>query len=199
MELTLDQALQKGIEAHKVGNVKEADRYYTAILKANPKHPDANHNMGVLAVGIGKVEQALPFFKTALEVNASIAQFWLSYINALIKLEKLVDAKAACEQARGNGVEGEALEQMEQRVRSEEQVSNTASQNQEPLQEELNALINLYNQNRLEQVFKEAQKLTKRYSKSLILWNLMGASAVRIGQLDEAVIAFKKAISIKPD
>ena len=55
MELTLDQALQKGIEAHKAGKAKEADRYYTAILKANPKHPDANHNMGVLAVGIGKM------------------------------------------------------------------------------------------------------------------------------------------------
>ena len=63
MELTLDQALQKGIAAHK------ADRLYTAILKAQPKHPDTNHNMGVLAVGVGKVQEALPFFKTALETN----------------------------------------------------------------------------------------------------------------------------------
>ena len=78
MELTLDQALQKGVEAHKAGKVQEADQYYTAILKANPKHPDANHNMGVLAVGVGKVQEALPFFKTALEANPSIAQFWLS-------------------------------------------------------------------------------------------------------------------------
>ena len=66
MELTLDQALQKGIEAHKAGKVEEADQYYTAILKANPKHPDANHNMGVLAVGVGKVETALPFFKDCI-------------------------------------------------------------------------------------------------------------------------------------
>ena len=38
MELTLDQALQKGVEAHKAGKVQEADQYYTAILKAQPKH-----------------------------------------------------------------------------------------------------------------------------------------------------------------
>ena len=57
-EFTVDQALQQGIEAHKAGQVQEADRLYTAILKAQPKHPDANHNMGVLAVGVGKVEQA---------------------------------------------------------------------------------------------------------------------------------------------
>ena len=47
MELTLEQALQKGIEAHKAGKVQEAGQLYTAILKANPNHPDANHNMGV--------------------------------------------------------------------------------------------------------------------------------------------------------
>ena len=106
MELTLDQALQKGVEAHKAGQMQEADRYYTAILKANPKHPDANHNMGVLAVGLGKVEQALPFFKTALEANSSIAQFWLSYIDALIKLDKLDDAKTVLDQAKSNGANG---------------------------------------------------------------------------------------------
>ena len=61
LELTLDQVLHKGIEAHKAGQVLEADRLYTAILKAQPKHPDANHNLGVLAVSIGEVEQALPF------------------------------------------------------------------------------------------------------------------------------------------
>ena len=94
MELTLDQALKKGIEAHKAGKVQEADQYYTAILKAMPNHPDANHNMGVLAVDLGKVEQALPFFKKALDANPSIAQFWLSYIDALIKLNRMDDAKA---------------------------------------------------------------------------------------------------------
>ena len=40
MELTLDQALKKGVEAHKAGQIKEADHYYTAILKAQPKHPE---------------------------------------------------------------------------------------------------------------------------------------------------------------
>ena len=83
-ELTIDQALQQGIEAHKAGQVQEADRLYTAILKAQPKHPDANHNMGVLAVRVGKVQEALPFFKTALEANSATAQFWLSKIGALV-------------------------------------------------------------------------------------------------------------------
>tara|TARA_B110000037_G_C16797359_1_gene374010 strand:+ start:353 stop:538 length:186 start_codon:yes stop_codon:yes gene_type:complete len=61
MEMTLLEALRKGVDAQQAGQIQDAERLYTAILKAQPKHPDANHNMGVLAVGVGKVEQALPF------------------------------------------------------------------------------------------------------------------------------------------
>tara|TARA_B110000090_G_C12938874_1_gene276543 strand:- start:278 stop:409 length:132 start_codon:yes stop_codon:yes gene_type:complete len=35
MELTLYEALQKAIEAHKAGKIQKADRLYTAILKHN--------------------------------------------------------------------------------------------------------------------------------------------------------------------
>ena len=86
MELTLSEAVKKGIEAQRAGKVQEADSYYTAILKVQPKHPEANHNLGLLALGIGKTQESLPFFETALEVNPKQVQFWLSYINALIKL-----------------------------------------------------------------------------------------------------------------
>ena len=116
MELTLDEALKQGTEAHKAGQVQEAERFYTAILKAQPNHPDANHNMGVLAVGVGKIQQALPFFKTALEANLSVGQYWLSYINTLIKLAKLDDAKVALNKAKNIGAGGEAFDQIEQRL-----------------------------------------------------------------------------------
>ena len=104
MQLTLKEALLKGIEAHKAGKVQEADQYYNAILKAMPNHPDANHNMGVLAIGIGKMQEALPFFKTALEANPSIAQFWLSYIDTLIKLNLVAEAKTVFEDAKSKGI-----------------------------------------------------------------------------------------------
>ena len=107
MELTLDQVLKNAIEAHKAGKLQEADSYYTKILIAQPEHPDANHNMGVLAVGIGKIQEALPFLK-ALETNPSINQFWLSYINALINLNLMADAKVLNE-AKSRGVKGMAL------------------------------------------------------------------------------------------
>ena len=116
VELTIDQALQQAIEAHEAGQIKEADRLYTAILEAQPKHPDANHNMGVLAVSVGKIQEALEFFETALAVNPTTAQFWLSYIDALIKLARTAEARAVLEQAKSSGAKGNGFDKLEQRL-----------------------------------------------------------------------------------
>ena len=63
MKLTIKEVLEKGIAAHREGKLVDADRYYTAILKVQPKNPDANHNIGILAVGIGKTTESIPFFQ----------------------------------------------------------------------------------------------------------------------------------------
>ena len=50
MELTIEQALQQGIAAHKKGKLQDAERLYWAILTLQPTHSNANYNLGVLAV-----------------------------------------------------------------------------------------------------------------------------------------------------
>ena len=99
MKLTSDQALQQGVALHKEGKLEEAERLYRAILHSQPTHPDANHNLGVLAVSLNKTEVALPLFKAALNFNPSIEQFWISYIDALIKESKFKNAKERWEDA----------------------------------------------------------------------------------------------------
>ena len=196
MELTVDQALQKGIEAHKAGNVQEADGYYTAILKANPKHPDANHNMGVLAVGVGKVTEALPFFKAALEVNASIAQYWLSYIDALIKLERLVDAKVVFDQAKNSGAKGDTFDDLERRLASS---GTTQSDVQDPPQNQTQPLVNLYTQGQYQEALNQASQLLLEFPNSVTLYNIIGAVNTGLGKLEEAIEAYSKVLSLKPD
>ena len=155
MELTLDQALQSGIEAHKAGNVQDADRYYTAILKVQPKHPDANHNMGILAVGVGKVEKALPFFKTALEINRSISQFWLSYIDALIKLDRIDDAKAVFDQAKSNGAQGDGFDQIKLPL------NTSLVDGKNEIQEDIQTPYNILDEFKLDKALKLANKKAK--------------------------------------
>ncbi len=190
MELTIEQALQKAVEAHKAGQVQEADRLYTAILKARPKHPDANHNLGVLAVSVGKAEEALPFFKAALEANPSIARFWLSYINALIRLDRIGDAKAVLDQAKSKGAKGDSFDKLEEQL-------SEASVVRGPTQDQVQAIINFYSQGQLEQALSQANTLIKQFPHSAILLNIRGAVLKGLGQLDLSVDAYKKALAIK--
>ena len=116
MELTIKQALQQGVAAHKEGKLEEAERLYRAILQSQPAHPDANHNLGMLAVSDNKADAALPLFKTALEANPKIDKFWVSYIDALIKEKQFENAKHALEQCKKQGIIGEKLNALKTQI-----------------------------------------------------------------------------------
>ena len=116
MEIAIDQILQQGVAAHNAGNLQEAERLYRSILKTQPTHPHANHNLGLIAVSMGKVEAALPLFKAALDVNSSIEQFWISYIEALIAERQFENAKRALKKGKKKGVAKEKLKALAQKL-----------------------------------------------------------------------------------
>jgi tetratricopeptide (TPR) repeat protein len=140
MELTIDQALQKGIEAHRAGNLQEAEALYQAILRAQPAHPDANHNLGVLAVAVNRSESALELFKAALESNPKQEQFWISYVDALIRERQFVKAKQVLEQGRMFGIAGEKFHSLEAQITSLIQTSDTESAQESQKQISSNAI-----------------------------------------------------------
>ena len=102
MEANSEKLLQQAITAHKAGKLKEAEHLYRSILKIHPNHPDANHNLGVLAVSISKIKEALPYFKKALKVNPNIEQLWISYIDALIRTNSVDELDEIIVSAKNN-------------------------------------------------------------------------------------------------
>ncbi len=113
MELTIQQALQQGIEAHRAGNFRDAEVMYRAILQVQPKHPDANHNLGVLLVSSNKTANAIPFFKIALEADPNQGQFWISYVEAFIKTNQHEIAMSVLRQGKKLGLAGERVDALE--------------------------------------------------------------------------------------
>lgn len=116
MELTVKQALQHAIKAHQAGKLKHADSLYRAILKSQPNHPDANHNLGVLAISLGKVQEAVIHLKTAFEANPSVDQFWLSYIDALIRVNQVSNARKVYDEAIKKGFNGNGFDKLGERL-----------------------------------------------------------------------------------
>ena len=198
MKLTIEQALQKGIAAHKEGSFQEAEQSYHAILQIQPRHPDANHNLGLIAVSVNKVELALPLFKTALEANPKIEQFWLSYIDALIKENQLETVKNVLAEAKKIGLAGDkvnALEnQFKQMTQSKDKSTNVAS----PSQSQLNNLLELFQSRRYSKVEKLAVLITEQFPQHPYAWNLLGLVFEAVGRTSEAFHANQKYVMLSP-
>ena len=196
MELTIEQALRQGIAAHKEGKIQEAERLYRAILQSQPTHPDANHNLGVLAVSVNKAEAALPFFKTALEANPKIEQFWLSYIDALIKEKQFDNAKEVLEQGKKHGVDGKRLSVLEAQLSPITQKTNPSSSS--PSQEQLSSLLEYYQKGRHDDAEKLAISITEQFPEHQFGWKILGALFAQKGMKNEALNANQRSLHLAP-
>ena len=116
MELTIDKALQLAVDAHKSGKSQDAELLYRAILQTQPKHPQANHNLGILAISTKNTKVALAYFKNALEANPNESQFWISYIGTLIKDNQYDLAKSILKKGIEIGLAGTKVEALEKQL-----------------------------------------------------------------------------------
>ena len=196
MELAIEQVLQQGVAAHKKGDLQEADRLYRVILQSQPLHPDANHNLGVLAVSVNKAATALPLFKTALEANPKIEQFWLSYIDTLIKEQQFDNAEQALKQAKKQGVVGEKLNVFEAQLTHETLIENVSSAS--PSQQQLNSLLEYYQTGQYGDAESSALSLTQEFPKHQFGWTVLGALYGQLGRNYEAVNANQTAVALSP-
>jgi Flp pilus assembly protein TadD len=192
MELTIEQTLQNGVAAHNAGKLEEAERLYRAILQSQPAHPDANHNLGLIAVSVNQAEAALPLFKTALEANPKIEQFWLSYIDALIKAKQFGNAKQALEQAKKQGVAREKLNVLEGQLASINEPENVVSLS--PPQEQLSSLLEHYQNGQYDDAEKLAIFITQEFPSHNFSWKILGAVFTATGRNSEAVNAHQTAV-----
>ena len=196
MELTIKQALQQGVTAHKEGKIQEAERLYRAILQTLPTHPDANHNLGVLAVSVNRTEEALPLFKTALEANPKIEKFWFSYIDALIKEKQFDNAKKVIQLAEKHDMARENLIALRARLAPIPQTENAKTAI--PSHQQLSSLLEHYKKGQFGDAEKLAISLTHEFPKHQFGWKVLGALLDQTGRKSAALNANQKAVELSP-
>ena len=84
---SINSILEKAKEYHTYNWLEQAEKYYRAILVEIPDHPEANHNLGDIAMRVNKPEVALAFFEKALRINPDCKQFQNSLANVKVKLQ----------------------------------------------------------------------------------------------------------------
>ena len=226
MELTVDQALQKGIAAYKEGKLPDAERFFRAVLQVQPNHPDANHNLGILALAVGKPLEAIPLFKLALETNPQIEQFWLSYIDALIKLERFDEARHLLAEGEKSGVSSNKRDALNQRLQesvpsetNKTEKGQTLSEKRKrlaerkkrrkrkaqgnssgaaPSQDQINLLLSYCHASRLKETEALATSLTQQFPKHPFGWKVLGVVLAQMGRSAESLAPMQSAVMLSP-
>ena len=88
----------------------------------------------------------------------------------------------------GNKRAAKAIEQME---KSKHKFVETSED------EQLGHLVLLYNQGQFSLVLEKGETLREKFSKSFILWNILGAANLGLKKLEEAEVCFKRSIQLK--
>lgn len=224
MEVAIDQALRQGAAAIKEGKLQVAERLYRAILQVQPNHPDANHNLGVLAVSVGKPLDALPLFKLALEACPQVEQFWLSYADVLIRLERLDEAERFLVEASKSGVSSEKLAVLNQQLLASlpKDASETAkgqrlsgkrkrcaeergakerkaqgpSSARGPSQDQVKRLIAHQQAGRFAEAETLAVSLTQQFPKHPLGWKILGVVFAQTGRLRASLAPMQKVVEL---
>ena len=226
MGLTIDQVLQQAITEHRDGNTRDAERLYRIVLESEPDHPSANYNLGELAVSVGKMLEAVPLFQRALNVDSKNEQLRFSYIETLIKLERVDDAKQALVEAKNAGVAGGRLEALESQLlkskrkkekkgrvglklseKRKKQAQKKASKNQSkgqplhelaPSQDQLKILQEHYQAKRLQTAESLAKSMTEDFPRYALGWKILGSIRYQTGDFSRALMPLRKSIALAP-
>ena len=185
-KISINDAITKALELQKNGKLTEADRIYTAVLKLDPSHPDANFNMALIAINMGKFEVALPFFRRSISSKPEINQYWLGYVATLKYLNNDIDADKAIKEAARLNIK------IPQDVKLEITSANS-------LKLEIQKLYQLFNRRDCNKVINIADELLEKYPKSFELLNIKGAAYLQSNAPHEAIKIFRQSIIINPN
>jgi len=115
-EVNVDAAILLAIEHHQAGRFVEAETLYIAVIRSQPQHAIANHNMGLLAGQLGFHDKALCYLQAAFSAHPSEYQFCLSYAQGLLQAGLPMQALDIINNAIANGVDEAAAQATLQRI-----------------------------------------------------------------------------------
>ena len=194
MELNLREAdiaaiFDKGLQAHNAGDLSAAEQLYQETLAIKPEHPEANHNIGVVLVAKNELDKALAFFKFALDNSPNVSLFWASYIDTLIKLERIGESKTLVKAVKKAGISCDKIEALSQHLDVKHQDPGPKDS------EDINKLIE---QQKFDDAIKICLSLTETYPSSALLNINLGQCYFELGQIELAISSYKKATEYQP-
>lgn len=91
------------------GNFVEAGNIYSQIIKFDPENKDAQHNLAVTYISQGNVKESLNCIAKAISIDSGNINFWLTFIDAKLKLGELTEVEKVFEMLSSNSIKNSYL------------------------------------------------------------------------------------------
>ena len=95
----IDATLQRAAALHSQGQLAQAEPLYRQILAQVPKHFDAMHLLGVIALQTGHAQAAVDLIRDAIKINRKHPAAHLHLGNALLEVGRGREAISHYEEA----------------------------------------------------------------------------------------------------
>ena len=176
---------KQGLDAQNANSSAVAQILYEDVLKIEPLHSEANHNLGIIFYNKNEFEKALVFFKNSVSNNSNVSLYWASYINALLQLDRIFEAIALVDAAKDAGLFCNQIASIYQYL----QLGNI-----EPSDAVHQQLEVLLAQHKFDEVATACLRLEKVYPNSSILFAALGNAHIGQENIKLAIPCFTKAI-----
>lgn len=203
----LDEACCKANEYYRAGQLEAAETVYRAVLQAEPRHPLANYQLGLLILRGQPGEAALPYLLTALEASPETADYWLAYIDALLQAGRRDSARDILALGRAHGLEGEAVDHLAARLDElppdkplpqPPPAKVAPGKGGRPSAGEEAALIALLDQGRYSEGIALARTMTEHFPRHGFGWKILGALLRSQGDSAAALVPMQKSVKLLP-
>src|SRR4051812_4922351 len=82
-EISIQQALETGLQLHQAGRLNEAEQIYRQVLSQQPQNSDALHLLGNIATSVGQPQIAINLIQRAIENAPGVSLYYISFGQAL--------------------------------------------------------------------------------------------------------------------
>lgn len=191
MKLTVDESMKKGLTLHKEGKLNEAKRFYQGVLESQPEHPDANQNLGLIAITENLLNEGLPFVKQAPNIALNVRQLWLDYIETLTndsKLEAEVKTPPILHKPELN------------RDRLEEPLgqSRRKNTNEDQLEGQIHTIADSFEKGQYYEAIHAAILLLREFPKHQFCWKALSIALKKVGKVKESLAAGEMSVRLAP-
>jgi predicted O-linked N-acetylglucosamine transferase (SPINDLY family) len=108
----LQEVLDLAAEQQSAGDVAMAEQLYQEVLKVQPDHGEANHNLAVIETHTERLAAAIPRFELAIAANPAYEQYWVSYVDALMLAGNIDKAVKTLEIGQQFGLSADTAQQL---------------------------------------------------------------------------------------